>query len=148
MLTQSSVRSHRLANLFEINELIAAQANSSGGWEIHIIRNGRLAGAGIAEPGVDPLPIIEALVATSDHSTQDVLTEETLAIANWLDQPGVRLVRTSSPLSMPTHCGGHLVEQLTTARKAAHFAVMQVDASGPSMRPVGPGRRLVTRIQV
>jgi len=148
MLTQSSVRSHRLANLFEINELVAAQANASGGWEIHIIRNGRLAGAGIAEAGVDPLPIVEALVAAADHSSPDVLVEEALAISKWLDQPGVRLVRTSSPLSMPTHCGGHLVEQLTTARKAAHFAVMQVDASGPSLRPVGPGRRAVTRIQV
>jgi DNA polymerase-3 subunit epsilon len=148
MLTQSSVRSHRLANLFDINELVAAQANSSGGWEIHVIRNGRLAGAATAEPGSDPLPIVEALIATADHSSEDVLAEEALAISNWLDQPGVRLVRASAPLLMPMHCGGHLVEQLTTARKSAHFAVMQVDASGPSIRPVGPDRRAVTRMQV
>jgi DNA polymerase-3 subunit epsilon len=147
MLTQSSVRSHRLANLFNINELVAAQANSSGGWEIHVIRNGRLAGAASAEPGVDPLPIVDALIATADHSTEDVLAEEALAISNWLDQPGVRLVRTSAPLSMPMHCGGHLVEQLMTARKSANFAVMQVDASGPSKRPIGPDRRAVTRMQ-
>jgi len=147
LLTQSSVRSHRLGNLFEIDELVAAQANSSGGWEIHVIRNGRLAGAAVAESGTDPLPIVEALIATADDSADDVLAEEALAISDWLDQPGVRLVRASSPLLMPIHCGGHLVDQLTTARKSAHSAVMQVDASGPSLRPVGSDRRAVTRMQ-
>lgn len=148
MLAQSSVRSHRLGSLYEINEIVAAQANSSDGWEIHIIRNGRLAGAAIAERGIDPLPIIEALIATADDSADDVLAEEAVAIADWLDQPGVRLVRSSAPLFMPVHCGGHLIDQLTTARKVAHSAVMQVDASGPSLRPVGSDRRAVTRMRV
>ena len=76
-----------------------------------------------------------------------MLNEETAAIAHWLDQPGVRLVRTSTPLSMPVHCGGHLVGQLISARKAAHTAVLQVDGGITDMRPTGHTRDAITRIR-
>ena len=147
MLAQSSVRSHRLGQLCVTQEIVAACPTPDGGWEIHIIRHGRLAGAGIADPGVDPLPIVETLIATADLGVHEVLTEETAAIADWLDQPGVRLVHTSSSLSMPVHCGGNLVKQLISARKAANTAVLHVDAGLPSMRPIGPRKGAVTRIR-
>jgi DNA polymerase-3 subunit epsilon len=147
MLARSSVRSHRLGQLCVTQEIVAACPTPAGGWEIHIIRHGRLAGAAIADPGVDPLPIVESLMITADLGVHEVLTEETAAIANWLDQPGVRLVHTSAALTMPVHCGGNLVEQLISARKAAHTAVLHVDAGLPSMRPVGPLRGAVTRIR-
>ncbi|MDD2817583.1 MAG: DEDD exonuclease domain-containing protein [Candidatus Nanopelagicales bacterium] len=147
MLAQSSVRLHRLGQLCQIEELVAACPTASGGWEIHVIRYGRLAGAAIADPGIDPLPIVDSLIATSDAGMHEVLTEETAAIADWIDQPGVRLVRTSAALSMPVHCGGHLMNQLISARKAAHTAVLQVDSGLPSLRPIGPAMDAVTRIR-
>jgi DNA polymerase-3 subunit epsilon len=147
MLAQSSVRSHRIGQLCVTQEIVAACPTPDGGWEIHVIRYGRLAGAAIAEPGIDPLPIVETLIATAEFGLHEVLSEETAAVAAWLDQPGVRLVHTSTPLSMPVHCGGNVVEQLKLARKTAHTAVLHVDAGLPSMRPVGPRKGAVTRMR-
>ena len=145
-LITASVRSHRLNSLRAIAELVAAAPTPDGGWEIHVIRRGRLAAAAHAAPGIDPKPVVQAAIAVADHAPDDVLTEETSALADWLDQPGVRLVHASGPLAMPVNCGGHLLEQLNSARKAAHSAVLQVDADGPSMRPTGPSHAMVTRI--
>ncbi len=147
-LITASVRSHRLNALRSITELVAGVPTEAGGWEIHVIRKGRLAAASHAAAGVDPLPVVQAAIAMADSCTDgDVLTEETTALADWLDQPGVRLVQASAPLAMPINCGGHLVEQLTSARKAAHAAVLHVDASGPALRPHGPSHAMVTRIR-
>ena len=147
-LIAASVRSHRLNSLREISELVAAVPTETGGWEIHVIRKGRLAAATQAAAGIDPRPVVQAALAIAEQSSDEaVLTEETSALADWLDQPGVRLVQASGPLSMPINCGGHLIERLTSARKAAHAAVMQVDAHGPSSRPVGPSHAMVTRIR-
>ncbi len=147
-LIAASVRSHRLSSLRSIAELVAGVPTESGGWEIHVIRNGRLAAATIAPAGVDPLPIVQSAIAMADLApADDVLTEEIAAIADWLDQPGVRLVQASAPLAMPTNCGGHLIDQLTSARKSAHAAVLHVDADGRSQRPVGPSHAMVTRIR-
>jgi DNA polymerase III subunit epsilon len=54
--------------------------------------------------GVDPLPAIEALVATGtvpDASAEpmaDLLHEECDLLLGWLDSPGVRLVRLTSSI--------------------------------------------------
>jgi DNA polymerase-3 subunit epsilon len=141
------VRTHRLNGLRSITELVAGVPTDNGGWEIHVIRHGRLAAAAQAAPGVDPLPVVQAALAMADISGDEVLTEETAALAEWLDQPGVRLVQTSAPLSMPAHCGGHLIDQLNSARKAAQAAVLRVDAVSPSARPIGPSHTMVTRIR-
>jgi len=147
-LISASVRSHRLNALRSISELVAGVPTEAGGWEIHVIRSGRLAAATQAAPGIDPIPVVDAAIAMADQWTDgEVLTEETSALADWLDQPGVRLVRTSAPLTMPVNCGGHLVEQLASARKAAQTAVLKADASGTSARPTGPSHSLITRIR-
>ena len=145
MLAKASVRASRIGQLLEAEEIVAACPTPDGGWEIHVIRYGRLAGAALAAAGANPLPVVESLIASADQGMHEVLAEETFAIAHWLELPGVRLVQASTPLSMPVHCGGHLVGQLMAARKAAHTAVLQVDA-GPSMRPTGRRSDAVTRI--
>ncbi|MFA7322981.1 MAG: DEDD exonuclease domain-containing protein [Candidatus Nanopelagicales bacterium] len=146
-LAQVSLRSHRLGRLRRIDELVAACPTQAGGWEIHVVRHGRLAAAGSAQPGIDPRPVVEALVASADAADVAAMAEETAAIADWLDQPGVRLVQCSAPLSIPMHCGGHLIARLTTARKSANSAVPKVDATGSSQRPTGPPMSMVTRIR-
>ncbi|MDP2289040.1 MAG: DEDD exonuclease domain-containing protein [Actinomycetota bacterium] len=147
-LISASVRSHRLNSVRAITELVAGIPTEAGGWEIHVIRNGRLAAATHAPAGVDPIPVVQAAIAMAEGAPNDeVLSEETAALADWLDQPGVRLVHASAPLAMPLNCGGHLIAQLNSARKAAHAAVLQVDASGPALRPHGPSHAMVTRIR-
>ncbi|MDD2858592.1 MAG: DEDD exonuclease domain-containing protein [Candidatus Nanopelagicales bacterium] len=142
-----SIRSHRLGQLRVLDEVVAAVPTDPGGWEIHVLRRGGLAAAGTVGPGIDPRPVVDALVAAADAAPAGVLAEETAAIADWLDQPGVRLVRSSASLSMPLHCGGGLIAALATARRAAHAGVLATDASATAGRPTGPPLAMITRIR-
>ena len=119
---QASVRTHRLMMLAQIEQLVAGKPTPAGGWEVHCISYGALTGAITIPNGVDPLPAINALIATADHISQPTparvagLTEEAQAILQWLEGDGVRLVRTSAPLALPIGCGGALLTQLGQVR--------------------------------
>ena len=45
-----------------IAELVAARPDGSGGWELVVIRHGRLVGADVAACGVPPMPLVAALL--------------------------------------------------------------------------------------
>ena len=47
-------------------ELLAARPDGTGGWELSVVRRGRLAAAGVAPRGVPPWPVVDALLATAD----------------------------------------------------------------------------------
>lgn len=59
-------RGQRLAALAAIAELVAARPDGSGGWELAVIRHGRLAAAGTARRGVAPMSVVEALRAAAE----------------------------------------------------------------------------------
>lgn len=154
-LVSASVRTHRLATLAQADEIVAAAPTPAGGWEIHVVRHGRLAAAGGAEPGADPRPVIDALLATAEQVPAALppapagLTEEALEILRWLDGEGVRIVATSTPLSLPTHCGGAIALHLTgTSGRAARQAVGADDDEVAALaRPRGPvDARPITRM--
>jgi DNA polymerase-3 subunit epsilon len=87
-------------------EIVAAYP-SGGGWEIHVIRSGRLAAAACARPGESALEVAESALAGAD-STLDVnppLVEEVTLIADWLERPGVRLISIDGDWSWPLHAG-------------------------------------------
>ncbi len=116
-VVRACARMQRLAALVAIEELVAARPDGHGGWELSVIRRGRLAAAGHATRGTAPYPVIDALVATADEV--DLLgpvgalgspgtVEETERILHWLEQPGTRLVTTTRPWSMPAHGAGRL----------------------------------------
>ena len=106
-LTGASLRTHRLAMLAAEPELVAARPTAEHGWDIHLMRYGRLAGAAHAAPGADPRPVVDALVASGEHVDPATapapagLTEEALELLAWLDTDGVRLVRSSGGLALP-----------------------------------------------
>ncbi len=154
-LAAASVRTHRLAMLAAAPQVVAARPTPDLGWEIHVMRHGRLAGAAVAPPGHDPRPIVEAVVATAEHVDAAVspapagLTEETLELLDWLGTTGVRLVRSADGLAMPLHCGGDLARRLTDARRAGTVRAMGADyrAVADAARPRGPvDARPVSRI--
>jgi DNA polymerase III subunit epsilon len=154
-LAGASVRTHRLAMLAGAAEVVAARPTPDHGWEIHVLRHGRLAGAGIAPPGHDPRPVVDALTATAEHVEPSFLpspaglTEETHEVLAWLDSDGVRLVRTDAGLELPVHCGGELVDRLAAARQASQRNLIGDDyrATAPGGRPLGPvDARPVTRM--
>jgi DNA polymerase-3 subunit epsilon len=115
-MVRACARMQRLAALRVVEEMVAARPDGSGGWELTVIRSGRLAAAGTAARGVDPYPVIDALVATADvvDDTHQFLAEETECILRWLEEPGTRLVRASSPWAMPAFGAGGLRAFLTS----------------------------------
>lgn len=117
---------HRLAALAAIDELIAAAPDSEGGWEISVIRHGRLASAGVARRGVAPMPVVDALVASAETvlpgpgPLRGANPEEIRLLLRWLVRPGVRLVRTARPWAEPARGAGRWrgwLEQASTATR-------------------------------
>ncbi|MET1037835.1 MAG: DEDD exonuclease domain-containing protein [Aeromicrobium sp.] len=98
-------RTQRLRQLTAVDELVAAAPHTDG-WEIHVIRYGRLAAAGILPFGVHPLGWTDALLATAETviggfgPIPAATAEETETLLRWLDAPGMRMVRGAwhSPL--------------------------------------------------
>jgi DNA polymerase-3 subunit epsilon len=119
-VVRACARMQRLAALHAIGELVAARPDADGGWELSVIRAGRLAAAGHAPRGVAPLPVVDALRATADvvDETHVPLAEESECVLRWLEEPGTRLVCASDPWSMPAHGAGRLRGYLATQRDA------------------------------
>lgn len=94
---RGSRRTQRLTALAAVPQLIAAAPHADG-WEVHIVRHGRLAAAGILGRRAATWPWIDALVAAAESvpaptgPAPAALIEETEAVIRWLEQPGVRLI--------------------------------------------------------
>jgi DNA polymerase-3 subunit epsilon len=95
---RGAARAQRLAPLAACAELVAARRTDVGGWEVVLVRHGRLAGTAAVDRRTDPRPAIESLRATAEHVPPPVAPapaahpEEADLVLEWLDAPGVRLV--------------------------------------------------------
>jgi DNA polymerase III subunit epsilon len=104
---RAAVRMQRLAGLTGIGELVAARRHTTGGWELAIVRQGRLAAAGVSPPRIHPRGTIEVLRATAEtvqpgHGpVPSASAEESERILSWLEHPATRLVETSAGWSSP-----------------------------------------------
>ncbi len=123
-LIRSVGRAHRQSALAGIPELIAAGPDGKGGWELAVIRHGRLASAGVARRGIPPMPVVEALVASAETVIPGpgplfgAMSEEVRILLRWLTRPGVRLVRTTHPWAEPAAVAGGWQEWLDLAASA------------------------------
>jgi len=120
VLAEAVVASHRNAMLTRCHELVAARPTQAHGWEIHVIRRGRLAAAAVTPPRQDPRPTVEMLRSIADAPVDcapgSALTE--LAhLHQWLGGPGVRLV-VSEPegLAMPWTSAHSIARRLRSVR--------------------------------
>lgn len=157
-LAAASVHAQRIGLLARTAEIVAAAPTADGGWELHCIRHGMLAGAARIARGVEPTSTIEALLATAEHveptgtAAPAGLTEEADAIWHWLS--GARLVRVSAPLAMPRRAGGAESERLARVRRHMRDLPQDDDdyrwvsryARANESRPHGPRELPVTRI--
>ena len=97
-LLRAVVRTQRLAELTAVPELVAAAPHADG-WEIHVLRHGRLAAAGVMPRGTHPSGWVDALLATAESVDAGygpipaATAEETECLLRWLDTPGLRVVR-------------------------------------------------------
>ncbi|MGV9305369.1 DEDD exonuclease domain-containing protein [Nonomuraea sp. NPDC003727] len=106
---RTAARMQRLTSLTRIPQMVAASPAFDGGWDIHVIRYGRLTAAAHMPRGAHPTPFVEKLVATAEvvipgpgpiHAAS---AEETECILRWLESPGVRLVEVDGEWALPAH---------------------------------------------
>ncbi|GGK66408.1 DEDD exonuclease domain-containing protein [Nocardia camponoti] len=135
-------RGQRWSSLARIEELIAAQPDGAGGWELAVIRYGRLAAAGVAKKGVAPMPIVDQLIAAAETVIPDLgdgtdtddlarvppllgaSIDEVAVITRWLRKPGTRIVKTTHGYAEPRLGAGRRRAwvDLVEAAIAAHTA--------------------------
>jgi DNA polymerase-3 subunit epsilon len=112
VLVRATARTQRVQALARCAELVAARRRPVGGWEIVLVRYGRLAGSTVSPRGADPWPYVEALRATGEAVSPPIpalpaaLPEETEKVLSWLEQDGTRLVQMTGDWSCPVHGAG------------------------------------------
>jgi DNA polymerase-3 subunit epsilon len=134
---RTAARMQRLAALSSCAELVAARPRFDNGWDVVVVRHGRLAGAAVAPPGAAPRPYVEALVATAETvpagigPTPAASAEEMDCILRWLAEPGARLVSLDGTWCSP-------------ARGAASHTswLAALDAGREAARPLDDSRGL------
>ncbi|GAA0624886.1 DEDD exonuclease domain-containing protein [Kribbella sandramycini] len=138
---RSSARMQRMASLTGCAEICAARRTEEGGWELHVIRRGRLAAAGVSPRGTDPRRYLEMLRASAETVLPGIgpvasaSPEELDLILRWLDQPGIRLVEVDGTWTCPiTGAGRHLTRLDSAGNDLQHPSERR------RMRPLGPAR--------
>jgi DNA polymerase-3 subunit epsilon len=139
---RGAARAQEVAALTRIAELVAARPTADRGWEIHVVRHGRLAAAGTAAPGVDPRPVVAALLATAEQVPAPTgpvpagLVEESVRLLRWLESDGVRLVPGPVPAtwSLPAYGAGGLLARLAGSAAAR---VVELPVPERGLRPAG-----------
>jgi DNA polymerase-3 subunit epsilon len=107
-LLDAGARFHRVTSLAGCRQIVAARREDDD-WQIHVIRHGRLAAAGVARPGDVPQVVARTLVAAAETVPAPVgpqsaaTVEETLRIADWLERPGVRLIEIDGDWAWPLY---------------------------------------------
>ncbi|MFN8076270.1 MAG: DEDD exonuclease domain-containing protein [Kineosporiaceae bacterium] len=156
MLTyvKAASRVQTLGVLARIRELVAAARTPAGGWELVLVRHGRLAGTTVTPPGAHPRPYVDALQAAGEQVAPAcgpmpaTHPEETEEIHRWLDRPGVRVVEVDGEWSCPV--GGAVgararLDPLGAARSASPFREVSFARVGTWTSRPGTGARAVPR---
>lgn len=122
-----AARAQRLWSLAGCAEIVAARPAASGGWEVAVIRHGRLAAAAVAARGVAVIPFTDALTAGAEQVAPapagfpSASSEEAEILLRWLDSGSVRLVHLEGSWSSPRHGAGGLELSLTTIGKGGSW---------------------------
>ncbi len=144
-LVSVSMRFHRIRSIVQAGMIVAAAPAPAGGWDIHVISDGRLVAAAHAGPKEDARAVARAARATAEDSTNSTASttfEETWLLARWIESPDVRLVSIDAPLIWPIRAGS-----TRFAAVAPNSGVGRLPRS-TTARPVGPapGTTKVSRI--
>ncbi|GAA4366749.1 DEDD exonuclease domain-containing protein [Nocardioides caricicola] len=109
---RAAARTQRLTALTRCPEVVAARREtlSTGGggrWEVHVVRYGRLAAAGVIPSGADAHDYVATLrlsaetVTPAPGPTPAATAEETEKVLRWLESPGIRLVDVDGEWTCP-----------------------------------------------
>jgi DNA polymerase-3 subunit epsilon len=143
---RAAVRLQRLRSLTSIPELVAAKRSATGGWELAVVRHGRLAAAGSAAVGVHPMPVVESLLASAETvrpgpgPTPAASAEESERILAFLEKPDTRLVSVSDGgWHLPAAGAGRWRDLLELAESARQAGVTADDAERHHRHRMGDG---------
>ncbi len=115
--SRATLRHHRLASLAACSQIVAA-CRSEAGWEVHVVRYGRLAAAALARPGDVPQQVARDAVTTAEWVARPLgpapaaIVEETERVADWLERPGVRLIEIDGDWCWPVGIGPSVASQI------------------------------------
>jgi DNA polymerase-3 subunit epsilon len=104
---RGTARSQRLRALTRCPEVVAARRGDDGRWQVHVVRHGRLAAAGVIPSGAHAGHWVEQLRAGADTvlagpgPTPAATAEETEKVLRWLESEGIRLVRIDGEWTCP-----------------------------------------------
>jgi DNA polymerase-3 subunit epsilon len=137
---RASARMQRLAALAGCPQLVAARPGFAGGWDLAVVRFGRLAGASRVPAGARPTPYVEALIATAEQVSAGIgpvaaaTAEEIEHVLAWLAGPGARLIELDGTWCSPADGAGRLNEWLLAAEAGREAAAPFDDRRG--LRPI------------
>ncbi len=123
---QGNTRRQRFELLLGTEQLVAGR-REPGGWEVHVIRRGRLAAAGLIREGSNRHDAVAALVAVAEEVPErKALTaaevRESNLLWSWLVKDGVRLIDGDLHSSLPSMEPLHLrFAKALEARERAQF---------------------------
>jgi DNA polymerase-3 subunit epsilon len=110
---RAAARGQRLAALTSCAQIVAARPTNARGYEVVVVRFGRLAATGTVPPGAAPRPYIDALLATAETVIPDgfgptayACAQEIECVLRWLEAPGVRLVDVDGAWACPAYGAG------------------------------------------
>jgi DNA polymerase III subunit epsilon len=111
-LVRAAARTQRLTALTQCAELVGARPTDDLGWELVVVRHGRLAGTAVVPRGLDPRPVAAAMLATAEvvtptHGpTPACSAEESECVLRWLEAPGLRLISLTGTWASPAYGAG------------------------------------------
>jgi DNA polymerase-3 subunit epsilon len=143
-LLRATIRMQRLRSLTVIAQMIAARPAPVGGWELAVVRHGRLVAAGTSAPRTDPWPTIDALLATAETvrpgpgPTPCASAEESERVLAWLEKPDTRLVMMSEGWALPATGAARFRDLLVRVERATtHPYVHHQVTDRSSVRSLG-----------
>jgi DNA polymerase III subunit epsilon len=122
---RAAARRQRLGALTAVEELVAALPDGSGGWELSVIRRGRLVASGRAPAGAGVRPYVAALKATAETVIPGpgplpaASAEEVECVLRWLETPGCRMVECEGTWASPAFGAAGQREWLAAVRERA-----------------------------
>ncbi|WP_448623943.1 DEDD exonuclease domain-containing protein [Geodermatophilus sp. URMC 64] len=139
VLVRAVRRRQRLESLAAVPELVLARPDGDGGWQLSVVRRGRLVAAGNAPRGTSVRGTLPGLLATAETPTGPAdepaaSVDETELVMRWIEKPGTRLVQVEGTLACPAPGTG-----------AYSGFLARVDAGRIERDPFADARSLGTR---
>jgi DNA polymerase III subunit epsilon len=105
-LVRAVRRRQRLESLAAVPELVLARPDGAGGWQLSVVRRGRLVAAGCAPRGISVRATLAGLLTTAEtplgpDGELAATVDETELVMRWMEKPGTRLVELSGTLACP-----------------------------------------------